>query len=195
MLIPSARANHIRNYQTALFYSPTEPKSERMYVFYLLLRPILIWVKELMITDFLLEPSEAESELYLLCCRLFDGFDKEKSTLIPYLKKYIPWKVNHLIRKLTKNSQREVPSGLIDLPEEPYEIDEEYYWKLPNVLFTERFIGKVFTRRQKYYISKILIADDNKLTKKDLAKSCGISRTTMILRLLELEQALKNWRT
>ena len=194
MLIPSARANLIRSYQNALFYKPTEPKHERQYVFYILLRPILSWVKETMVNDFSLEPEEAESELYLLCCRLFDKFDKDKSTLVPYLKKHLPWKVNHLIRKLNKYSQRELPAGLTKIPEEPYKLQEEYYWKIPDLLTTDKFVKKLFTKSLKYYIYKILASEDDKLTKKDLSKSCGISRPTMIKQILELQEVLSDWR-
>jgi len=38
------------------------------------------------------------------------------------------------------------------------------------------------------------MSDDNKLTKKDLSKSCGISRQTMILRLLDIQEVLDDWR-
>lgn len=194
MLIPSKRADLIRNYQNALFYQPTEPKSERQYVFYVLLRPILMWVKETMINEFSLEPTEAESELYLLCCRLFDNFDRDKSTLIPYLKRHLPWKVHHLLRKLKRNSLREVPAGLIEIPDEPYELQEEYYWKIPNILTTDKYIKNLFTRSQKYFIFKILMSEDNKLTKKDLSVACGISRPTMIQQVSELQKVLNDWR-
>jgi len=195
MLIPSARASLIKYYQDALFYNPTEPKHERQYVFYLLLRPILLWVKDEIISRSSYEPSEAESELYLLCCRLFDGFDLQKSSIIPYLNKYIPWKIAHLLRNLNKGYQKEIPSGLIAQEEEPYELQEEYYWKIPNILFTTRYVGNLFTIRQKYFIYILLMSDDNKITTKDLAESCNISRQTMKTRLLELKEVLNNWRT
>jgi len=190
VLIPSAKAQLLRDYQSALFYQITEPKNERQYVFYLLLRPLLLWVRDTMIDDCLLEPAEAESELYLLCCKIFDDFDKEKSSIIPYLRKAIPWKVHHLLRKLKRVSQREIPSGLTETTEDLYETDEEYYWKIPEMFITDRFIGKLFTIREKYYIYKILVADNDKLTQKDLAKSCKVSRPTMNIRLSELKEAL-----
>jgi len=192
MLIPSKRANLIRHYQNALFYKPTEPKHERQYVFYILLRPVLMWVKEIMIKEFFLEPSEAESELYLLCCRLFDDFDRHKSTLIPYIKKHLPWKVHHLLRKLKRNSLREMPAGLIEIPDEPYELEEEFYFKVPNILLTERFVGKLFTRSQRHVIYSILISDNEDLTIKKLAEKMQISRQTMKKRLKEIEERLKD---
>jgi hypothetical protein len=147
-----------------------------------------------MIDNFLLEPDEAESELYLLCARLFENFDKDKSSIIPYLRSHIPWKAHHLIRKLTKYHRREDTCGLTMLPEELDMIHEEYYWRVPDVLIIDKFVGKLFTRDQKYLISKILMSEDNKLTTKDLAISCGVSRPTMIDRLSDLKESLKYWR-
>jgi len=192
MKIPSARAELLRSYQNALFYNPKEPKSERLYVFYLLVRPLLGWVKRILVVDHDLLPSEAESELYLLCSRLFSGFDRNKSSIVVYLSKYIPWKAEHLIRKVEKGSLKEEPCGLLNSPEESYEMDEEYYWKIPDILTTDRYIGNVFTRSMKYVTYNILISDSKDLTVTTLAKRMKVSRSTMTKRLNEIREKLEN---
>jgi len=83
---------------------------------------------------------------------------------------------------------------LIDMVDEPYEIQEEYYWQVPNILLTDRYINNLFTRSEKYYIYKILMSEDNKLTQRDLSEACGISRPTMIQRISELREVLNDWR-
>lgn len=192
MLIPSARAELIKNYQNALFYNPTEPKHQRQYVFYILLRPIVLWVKELMIKDFNLEPSEAESELYIFCCDVFSGFKPDKSSIIPYLQKGIEWKISRLVRKLLK-SQRHLLNTINDL-QESYLPQEEYYWDPIKLLTTDRYIKNLFTYKEKYVIYSILMSDDNKLTKKDLSETFGISRPTMTKILNNIKDRLYNWR-
>lgn len=195
MYIPSAQAERIRNYQSALFNHPTEPKNERIYVFYLLLRPCLLWLREELRNNFQLKKCEAESEVYILCANLFEGFDYTKSSIIPYLTKHIPWKAYHLQRKLNKQCMKEEPCGLITIEEEPYETHEEYYWDVPNVLLSDRYIGKCFTNGEKSFIVMIITCDSDELTKNCLAKKCDMDRKTIALKLLDLREVFETWRT
>lgn len=194
MLIPSARADKIRSYQNSLFNNPTESKSERIYVFYLLIRPMLGWLKKELISEYSIEPHEAESELYILCANLFNGFDYNKSSIIPYLSKHIVWKINRLKRKLNKTILKEEPSGLNIISEhEHYTIDEEYYWSVPNILIDDKYITKLFTRSEKYIIMTILSCD-NCLTIQGIADMCEINKKTAALRLSDIREVLADWR-
>ena len=194
MHIPSAQAQKLRDYQNSLFNNPTEPKSERIYVFYLLVRPHLLWLRDKLIENFHMKNCEAESEVYIFCANLFNNFNYEKSSIVPYLVKYIPWIASKLERKLTRQLLKEVPSGLINIPEKPYGIQEEYYWKVPNILLTDRYIGKSFTRSEKYVIYMILTSDSKELTKNHLARKCNIDRKTMVSKLMDLREVLETWR-
>jgi hypothetical protein len=188
MLIPSARAALLRNYQSVLFSDETHPVSERRYVFYLLLQPILQWVKPILRRESL-EADEIESEIFLLCAKIYDLFDSKKSSLVPYLEKQIPWSVEHLTRRFKKKVIKtySVPADSI--------IDEEFYWYMPNILIEDRYVGKVFTRAEKYIISKILTSDDDKLTQVDIAKQLGVNRITANRYLSELREKLQTyWR-
>jgi len=194
MRIPSAQAQRLRDYQNSLFNNPTEPKSERIYVFYLLLRPCLLWLRERLIENFHMRSCEAESELYILCGGLFNSFNYKKSSIVPFLVKHIPWAASKLERKLTKQILKEIPSGLITMPDEPYKIEEEYYWSVPDVLMNDRYVGKSFTKGEKYVIYTILTSDNEELTVSHLARKCNIDRKTMTQKLLDLKEVFENWR-
>lgn len=188
MLIPSARAALLRNYQSVLFHDKTHPLSERRYVFYLLLRPILEWLKSILMTKGL-ESAEAESELFIFCSGLFDKFDSTKSSIVPYLNKQIPWSIEHLARRFNKKEAQFY--DVIDYEE----LDEEFYWSIPNILTEDRYTGKVFTKAEKYLIFRILALDDDKLTQVDIAEQLGVNRLTANKYLLEIREKLQsNWR-
>jgi len=194
MRIPSAQAQKLRDYQNSLFNNPTEPRSERIYVFYLLVRPCLLWLRGRLIKNFHLKNCEAESEMYIFCADLFDNFNYKKSSIVPYLVKYIPWMASKLERKLTRYTLKEIPDGLTVVPEDPYYIQEEYYWKVPNILLTDRYVGKSFTLGEKYFIFKLLTSDKQDLSIQKLAKQCDMDRKTMTLKLRDLKEVLEPWR-
>ncbi len=176
-----------RKYEGTLFYSDASSQADKTYAFYLLLRPVLGWAKKSLL-DLGLLAAEAESELYIMCVSLFNGFDKYKSSLVPYLEKQIPWYVRIMLDRVRKYMcPLEEAAGLIDTGGEK-ELDEEFYWTIPNVLFEDRYVGKSFTRSEKYLIYMILAADESQLTAQGLAKSCGIDRRIMKDRLSDLQE-------
>lgn len=187
MTIPTKNADLIRTYQNAIFHKKDVPKSERIYAFYLLLRPILSWLGKTL-SEYNLQRDEVESELYLFCAELFNRFNPQRSSIIPYLEKHVPWIAGHWVEKMKRTMLYEIPSGLIKTSGEPNYIQEQFYWKPENILFEERYIGKFFTRAQKYIIFKVLTADKSDLTQTGLAKLCGLSRKTMINQLKELSE-------
>lgn len=188
MLIPSARAELLRNYQSVLFHDETNPISERRYVFYLLLRPLLQWLKPILVSKGL-EPAEAESELFLLCSDIYDRFNPKKSSIVPYLEKQIPWSIGRLARRFKKKE----PEFHYDTIQ--YEMEEEFYWSTPEILIENKFVGKLFTNSEKYVISKILTSDDDKITQVDIAMQLGVSRITVNKHISEIRDKLKTyWR-
>jgi hypothetical protein len=188
MKVPSARAELLRNYQKVLFHDDTNPLSERRYVFYLLLRPILQWLKLVLISNGL-EPSEAESELFLFCCNLYTRFDSKKSSIVPYLERAIPWEINHLMRRFKRKELK-----IQDITESN-KIEEEYYWNIPDIILEKRYVGKFFTSGEKYIISKILASDDDKLTQVDIATQLGVTRVTANKYISEIREKLQTyWR-
>lgn len=187
MIIPHKTSYLIRLYQNSLFHDTTTLQSERIYVFYLLLTPILGWLKETL-SRYDLEKDEIESEIYIYSAKLFKKFNPEKSSIIPYLEKHIPWEAGHLIERFERKTDKEIPYSLINTKEKTYEIQEEFYWDAKKILFEDRYVGKIFTRAEKYIILNIIAADKLDLTKSNLARLCGLSRITMIEKLKELSQ-------
>jgi hypothetical protein len=186
MLIPSAQAALLRNYQTVLFHDETHPVSERRYVFYLLLRPLLQWLNPILVGKGL-EPNEVESEIFLLCSSIYDKFNPAKSSIVPYLEKQIPWSIEHLARRFKKKE-----ATCYSAPEQ-YELEEEFYWTVPSILTEDRYIGKVFTRSMRHVIYNILTSDDQDLTTEALARKMQINRLTMRKNLNEIREQLEKW--
>jgi hypothetical protein len=174
VLIPNSKKRLLRKYEATLFYREDFPEEDRLYSFYLLLRPALGWlVPDLKACG--LNSDEVESELFLFIAGLFQRFDNTKSSIIPYLEKQIPWKTRDLLQTLRKNILPETPSGWCRV-DEPYEMNEEFYWRSPGILFEDRYVGKCFTRSEKYIINIILTADDSDLSQQRLADAGKIDR-------------------
>lgn len=191
MLIPSKQANLIRKVVGPLFTQPEGTKKQRIKVFYKLIRPLLSWLKEDIINTFGLEPAEAESEIYLFCAILFNKYNFNKSSIIPYLSKYIGLLKTNFYRKLHKQSLKEIPSGLINQEESEYELNEEWYYTVPNILFEDRYIGKLFTFDEKYVIYVLLMSDNNELNLKQLAINCNIDKRVLSKKLNKIAYLLK----
>ena len=179
MQIPTRRQELLRKYEKGLFHTKDLPKHERLYGFYLLLRPILGWLKEELIKKGL-EPDEAESELYLYSSKLFNEFNTSRSSIIPYLEKAIPWAASKLLR--TKKEAK------ITYQEEEYFLDEEFYWDPIKILIEDRYVGKMFTRSEKSVISRILSED------KDLVPNLLVGRKTVYTYLGDIKEVLSKWR-
>jgi len=179
-----------RKYEGTLFHSESGVRRDKVYGFYLLLRPVLGWAKVSLMEKGLCS-SEAESELYLLTESLFAGYDCSKSSLVPYLEKQIPWYVSKMLKEIdSKMCLLEAPSGLLEIYG-CYETDEEFYWRTPGILLEDRFIGKSFTRAEKYIISIIIVSDDNKLSVQKLAKACNMDRKRMKSILADIKEVLQ----
>ena len=178
-----------RKYEGALFHSDTSSREDRVYGFYLLMRPLLGWVKSALLEKGLLA-AEAESELFLLCESLFSRYNKHKGSLIPYLEEQTPWQVSEMLAKVNKYMcHKEIPKGLITLDGQ-YTLNEEFYWAGPNILFEDRYVGKSFTRSIRYVIFTVLVADDKKLSMQNLAETLGLCRHTIKSKLNEIKETL-----
>jgi hypothetical protein len=170
MRIPTGIAKLLSSYQNALFYNPVGTKNERVYIFYLLVRPLLLWSKKAF-KDLGFEKDEVESEFYLLAEKLFVGFKPDKSSIVPYLEKHIPWKIKSRLDYINKYNiyNNKIDNSYIDIYT-IYNID---------ILFQNRFEGKLFTAAEKYVISKILSSDDDSLSVSDIAKELNVNRKTI----------------
>ncbi len=190
MLIPSRIARLLRKYESLLFRS-SEPLSRRQESFYKVFRPCLLWTAD-SLKEMGLESHEVESELYILSCNIFKHYDPEKSSIIPYLSKRADWYISDHIESV---SSRYRPLKKEDISNKEWScvIDEEFYWRTPGILFENKYVGKCFTRSEKYLISMIIAADDRKLSHQSLANMSLIGRRRMKKMLLDIGEQL-NWR-
>jgi hypothetical protein len=129
-----------------------------------------------------------DSELFILASDVFRGYNKDKSSIIPYLEKQLPWYLKKLFKRLGRTTLKEEPIGLTTTPEGSYEHDESFYWK--NILFEDRWAGKSFTRSQKYIIS-LLIADDDELSQQALARATNTERKRIKKMLCGIKETLE----
>ena len=191
MKIPSKKEKLFRKYEGVIFYSDEHPKSDRIYSFYLLLRPMLGWLKQ-KLRLLGLENAEIESELYLIAHSVFAGFNTEKSSIIPYLRKQLPWKIAKSLELIKKKQD---PLPLTDISGDPdsYYLNEEFYWRIPGISLEDRYVGKCFTRAELYVIYMILVSDDKELSTRKLAEAVRVDKRRMKEMLLDLGTQL-NWR-
>jgi len=184
------RKHLFRRYEGPLFHSDVNSHEEKVYGFYLLLRPILGWAKRSLLEKGLAS-SEAESELFILSELIYSNYDNTKSSLVPYLEHQIPWYVSKMLTKVEKYMcSSEAPVGLIDTGG-TYEIDEEFYWKVPGILFEENYVGKCFTRGEKYVILTIIMSSNYRdLSTQGIAKRLGITRHTVRDKLEDIKEVM-----
>lgn len=184
-LIPYATANKLRKLATPLFYENNWPLDRKRNVFYRVLSDSLQWV-HFRLMELGLEPPEANSEVFLLCCDLFKRFDTGQSSIIPYLENNIGWMAAELIKKYSK--RKEIPSGLLQLDGQ-YEIQDEYYLTSPAFLFEEKWLARDLSQSQKNLILKVLT--DESPTLRSLANKCRLSYVTIKTQLQNIATAIK----
>jgi hypothetical protein len=186
MLIPSKQANLIRKASGPLFINPEGTKNHRIRVFYRLIRPLLSWLKKDMMNTFSLCAEEAESEIYIFCSILYNKYNPTKSSIIPFLLKFIPLYKTNYYKKLNKTLLKEEASGLISPPISFVETPEEYYYTPLNIVTEERYVGKSFTFSIKYIINRILMLEPSELNNKTIAEQLNLSRQTLAIKLEEI---------
>jgi hypothetical protein len=182
MRLPSKIKALLRRYEEVLFWDRTPARSEKLHGFYRLLKPTLGWLED-GLGALGLSALEVESEVYILCCDVYDGFDRRRSSIIPYLERFIPWYVRELFERVESARLREEPCGLSIGPWDTT-VQESFHWQ--NIILNDSWGGKCFTRGQKYLIYVILTSDDKELSQRALARTLGqdVRRTrTMIEQL------------
>lgn len=185
-LIPYATASKLRKLSNSLFYKNDWPLARRRNVFYRVLVDSLQWIHFKLIEQGL-EVYEANSEIFLLCCNLFERFDRSKSSIVPYLENNVRWMAAELIKKY--NKQKEIPSGLLQLETE-YEIETEYYLTSPAFLFEKKWLARHLSKSQKNFILKILTNESPTL--RSLANECRLSRATIQTQLQNIAIVIKD---
>lgn len=184
MRLSTKRKNLLRNFEEAIFYKDKDYSyQDRSYSFYLLLRPVLEFLKVRL--EGSLESPEVESELYLMCIDVFNNHKVEKASIVPYIERCLPWYMSKLIKK------HKGQNNLIDMAglEEEYILNEEFYWK--NILLHDMYVGKCFTRSEKYLIYNIIESDSEDLSVCSLAKLFGVNRATMKNLLSNLKEVFQ----
>jgi len=184
--IPERVAKKLRKYAIPLT-SKDYNFSYRVRVFHALLKPLLGWARK-SLKEAGLEEHEIDSELYIICWHLLKEYKPYKSSIVPYLRKQVPWKIASLLERIRK-CNTEIPSGLITKPEESYSMPNEIYLSVPNILFEDRWLGKNLQKCQKYLIYRLLVADSHK--REDLAEDNALGRWTIFNRISELRDILK----
>ena len=186
MRIKSSIKSRIRKYEYSLL-NKDHSYEDRLYTLYLLLVPVLKWHRGVL-SDLGLSNVEIESELYLMIDSMFRKFDKEKSSLVPYLEKALDW----YFSSLKNNIEKDENLTCLEETKELSLLDEEFYFSVPDILYGNSYIKKCFTKAEKYLIYRILISDDDRLSERKLARDIGISRENLRNRLENIRNILIN---
>jgi len=181
--LPSRRKDLIRKYEVSLFHDDLYSKDEIVNIIYVLLTPVLQWLKD--ISD--LEDDEIESEIFLMCEALYRGYNKDKSSFIPFLEFQLPWYLSKLSNKLDKLTE--------ELPKEEYSleqyIEKELFLSVPNIFYFNKWMFKYLNRSEKYIIYMILTSDRDELSQQKLADRMNVERKTIRNKLLRIREALE----
>lgn len=186
MRLRSRVRDRLRKFEKTL-YNKDHPYNDRLYAFYLLMLPVLEWVKP-SFYGIGLSNEETETEVFLMVNNIFNGYNSDKSSLVPYVENSIKWQLDKCIRRLLKTRVEE-PSGFL-LEDDSYFLEENYYWNGNKVLFEDRYIGKCFTRSEKYLIHKIINTSSDRLSHRLMSEDFKISRENLRLRLNDLKEVL-----
>ena len=89
----------------------------------------------------------------------------------------MPWAIAKSLRQIRKKKTIEEPGGLLR-EEGVYFLQEEFYWNA-NIILERKYAGKVFSRSQRYLISKIITSDNYSFSLEELAKRSNVSRRRM----------------
>lgn len=184
MLIPTSKAKLIKKYQPVLFNEDISDR-EKFYGFYLLVAPLLDKLKE-DLTLLGLAAPEIESESYIFSCMLCQGYIRSKGNLVTYLSKYLPWGARKYLLAARKNYRTFSDT----IQQEEYFINDSYYWRVPSILYESKYIGKCFTRSQKYIIYMILTCEDDNLSELRLSRTLGVNRKTYRRMLSEIRDKI-----
>ena len=185
MLIPRKIEKNLRRFEHGLLSVNHENKYKG---FYLVIRPLLKWVKPHLEKEGL-EPYEAESELYIISCDLLDGFNPDKSSLVPYICRQSVW----YIKKHAEKVKRYTREKFVELKDYDisYEYDNEFYLSVPFLLREEKYIARHLTRGERYITSKILESDKQSLSQAKLAGILNIERATLKTLLNNIAEKLR----
>lgn len=163
------------------------PYSERLYTLYLILFNKLQLLK-LQFDGVDLEPDEIQSELFILCDEIYKKYDRTRSSLVPYLEKYIYIIPSIFINKLKKRYSNQK----LSLTEVENSITlSECYLSAPNILFENKYIGRFLDRSEKYILYKIILMDEEP-SERNISKEIGLSRENTRKRLKEIKAKITN---
>ena len=189
--LPEPAKKLLRKYAPVVC-SLEHPYPARLKVFYEILSPMLGWVKS-KLTELGVPERDIETEIFFLSDNLLKGFDPRKSSIIPYLRKQVPWQVGALVRKLNR-FKYEVPLGLLNgspvLRNRSYTMPEEVWLSVPKLLFIDKWLPKNLQRSEKYLIYRLLSSFEGK-TNRVTVNDGGTERKTMSKRIAQLRDILK----
>ena len=182
MRLPSKMKALLRRYEEVLFWDRGPARRDKLHGFYKLLKPTLGWLED-GLGALGLSALEVDSEIYIFCCDVYDGFDRRRSSIIPYLERFMPWYVRQLYERLESARLQEEPCGLT-IGEWDTSLDEAFCWQ--NMILNDSWVGKCFTRGQKYLIYVILTSDDKELSQRALARTLDmdVRRTRTMIKQL-----------
>lgn len=154
--------------------------NDRLNLFHKIVLPLYkeISIKLLSIGIF---QEELEGELYLISDYILRRYDSNKSSLIPYIERMLFWYLSNI-----KEKKEYYPKEFI----EEYQLDEEFYFAAPKILLEDRYVGKLFTKEEKYIIFRILLMD--KLSIRKLSKELNISRENLIQIIKNIRRKLND---
>lgn len=179
--LSSKDKDRIRKYEPIIL-SKDYTYNDRLILFHKIVSPLYgKFIEKLLETG--LSQEETPGELYLISDNILKKYNPNKSSLVPYIERILFWYLNQI-----RPNKNYYPLEFI----EEYQLDEEFYYSIPNILLEEKYIGKLFTKEEKYIIYKLILLD--KLSIRQLAKELNISRESLIQIINNIKEKLNEVR-
>lgn len=175
--LSSKDKDRIRKYEPIIL-SKDYTYNDRLILFHKVVSPLYGKFTEKLLYNGIKE-EEIPSELYLISDKILKKYNPNKSSLVPYIERMLFWYLSQI-----KKDKIYYPLEFI----EEYQLDEGFYYAAPNILFEEKYIGKLFTKEEKYIIYKLILLD--KLSIRKLARELNISRESLIQIINNIKEKL-----
>ena len=177
--LSSKDKDRIRKYETILLNKEYK-YTDRLKLFHKIISPLYKNISERLLLTGTFK-KDLDGSLYLISDEIFKKYNPERSSLVPYIERVLFWYLDQI-----KEKKEYYPLEFI----EEYQLDEEFYYRVPNILFEDKYIGKLFTIEEKYVINQILTSDSFSIRK--LSRDLSISRESLKQIINSIKEKIKH---